>query len=322
MKALATLVVLFLLAVSCRASDVSGDGPHLEVVSITGKLEIDRPSVIVIELCNNATNGAAASDKESAALDLEKAKANASALEAELSSPDDSINVLSGPQEAGTLAPGWKRSIRFTALAKGAQKGVYPLQLSLRFSQLVQVTSTGDDSLPDVVFDYRNTKQELPIQVDVVQGPKPQLEEIKGNAAPGKEAELELILANRGDEPANDLQIETNPFPPFDEAQSLPEMMLIEPDGRSTAKLRVHVDEDAAPKYYPLPCRISYRNGENGERRSEDLAVLILVQKDWLLGGFSGLILSAGGLLLLVGGYLGGKRLLFQKKRRNRSQRL
>ena len=316
MKALATLVVLFLLAVSCRGSDVSGDGPRLEVASISGKLEIDRPSVIVIELCNNATYDASTASAESDALGVDRAKANASAVVAELSSPDDGISVLSGPQEAGTLAPGMKRYIRFAALAKGAQKGVYPLQLSLRFSRLVQVTAMGDESLPDVAFVYEDRKQELPIQVDVVHGPRLDLEKIKGDGAPGKEAELELILANRGDEAAVDLQIRTNPLPPFGQAQSLQDKLQIEPDGIATAKLRVHVDENATPGYYPLPCIVSYRNGEDGESRSEDLALLILVQKD---SAFSWLLWPAAVLLLLAGGYWGGKRLLPKKKRRNRS---
>ena len=131
MKALATLVVLFLLAVSCHGSDASGDDPRLEVASVSGKLEIDRPSVIVVELFNNETYNAS-TDGKSDALDVKRAKANASAVVAELSSPDESLSVLSGPQEAGTLAPGMKRYIRFAALAKGAQKGIYPLQLSLR----------------------------------------------------------------------------------------------------------------------------------------------------------------------------------------------
>lgn len=318
MKALATLVVLFLLAVSCRGSDVSGDGPRLEVASISGKLEIDRPSVIAVEIFNNETYNVSAASAESDVLDVKRARANASALVAELSTPDDGISVLSGPQEAGTLAPGMKRYIRFAATAKGAQKGIYPLQLSLRFSRLVQVTATGEESLPDVAFVYEDTLQELPIQVDVVQGPRLELEVIKGDAAPGKEADLELILANRGDEAAVDLQIRTNPLPPFDQVQSLQDKLQIKPDGIATAKLRVHVDENATPGYYPLSCSILYRNGEDGETRSEELAALIHVQKD---SAFSWLLWPAAGLLLLAGGYWGGKRLLPKKKRRNRSLR-
>ncbi|RQW81606.1 MAG: hypothetical protein EHM14_00365 [Methanothrix sp.] len=322
MKALAIFSILFLLAACCRGSDLPEDGPHLEVASISGNLEIDRPSVIAVELRNNATYNATydagESDTGSDALDVERSTANAGAVEAELSSQDDRIDVLSGPQVLGTFAPGMNRSIRFAALAKGAQKGVYPLQLSLRFSRLVQVSTTGDESVPDVAFSYEDERQELPIQVDVVQGPKIEIEEIKGNAALGKESELETVLANRGDETAVDLQIKIQPLPPFVEAQNSQERLRIDPGGTVSTKLRVNADENATPGYYPLPCSISYRNGENGDERSEDLALLIHVQNDSFLGW---LTMPAAGLLLMVGGFWGGRTLLGQKKRKVRNFR-
>jgi hypothetical protein len=322
MKALATLFILLLLAACCRGSDLSEDGPHLEVASISGNLEIDRPSVIAVELHNNATYSATydagESDTGSDALDVKRSTANARAVEAELSSQDDSIDVLSGPQVLGTLAPGMNRSVRFTALAKGAQKGVYPLQLDLRFSRLVQVSTTGDESVPDVLFSYEEERLELPIQVDVVQGPKIETEEIKGNAALGKESEIEIILVNRGDESAVDLQMRPEARPPFDQAQAPEEKLQIEPDGRATIKLQVRLDENLATGDFPLPCKISYKNGNDGNMRSEDMAVMIHVQNDSFPGW---LAMPAAGLLLLAGGIWGGRMLLGQKKRKARNFR-
>lgn len=341
MKALATLFILFLLAACCRASDSSEDGPHLEVVSTSGNLEIDRPSVIAVEICNNATydtnydttydathdakhdakhdaiHETGESDKEPDALDAERSKDNAGAIVAELSSQDDGINVLSGPQVLGTLAPGMNRSVRFSVLAGSTPKGVYPLQLKLRFSRLAKVSSTGDESVPDVSFSYEEERLELPIEVDVVQGPKIETE-IKGNVALGKESELEAVFANRGDEIAVDLQMEIRALPPFVEVQNSQERLQIEPGGRASTKLLIRADKNATPGYYPLPCSISYRNGEDGDMRSEELALLIHVQNDSFLGW---LMMPTAGLLLLVGGFWGGRMLLGQKKRKTRNFR-
>lgn len=338
MKALATLFILFLLAACCRASDSSEEGPHLEVVSTSGNLEIDRPSAIAIEICNNATYDAtydanydatydAAYDethdageltKEPDALGLEKSKYNASAIVAELSSQDDGINVLSGPQVIGTLSPGMNRSVRFSALAGSTPKGVYPLQLKLRFSRLAKVSSTGDESVPDVSFSYEEERLELPIEVDVVQGPKIKTEEIKGNVALGKESELEPVFSNRGDEIAVDLQMEIQALPPFVDVQNSRERLRIEPGGTTSTKLLIRADKNATPGYYPLPCSISYRIGEEGDMRSEELALLIYMQNDSFPGW---LMMPAAGLLLLVGGFLGGRTLLGQKKRKTRNFR-
>lgn len=310
MNAPATFLVLFLLALSCLPSDASGEGPHLEIASVSGKLEMDRESPVLIELCNGAMSNASAAAKEPYALDVVGKGANASAVTAELLSQEDGIEVLSGPQMVGTLAPGMNRSIRFSVLARGAQRGVYPLQLSLRFSQLRQATATGEGSLPDIVFLYEDLKQELPVQVEVVQGSRLDLEETKGDATPGEESDLELVLANRGDEPALDLRVGVDPLPPFDRVQSLSGLLQIEPGGSAEAKLRVHADGNASTGYYPLPCLVSYRDGEN---RSEELAVLIQVKKG---SPFGWLLLPAAGLLLLVLGYRRSKS--FSPRRRRR----
>ncbi len=76
------------------------------------------------------------------------------------------------------------------------------------------------DSAPDIVFSYEEVSQEIPLQVKVVRGPKIELKELKGEATAGKEASLELAIVNNGDEPANDLQVEARPLPPFLRAEN------------------------------------------------------------------------------------------------------
>jgi len=301
MKALAVLVILLLVMISGRGADQGVDGPHLVISSVSGHLELERPSVLTILLHNNASAPALAP--------AEGAGFNASGIVALLQSNDDRIKVLSGPQVAGTLAPGESRSLEFTALAEGAEVGIYPLQLRLSYFWLSQVTVSGDENLPDVLFGYDDAAKEVSLQAKVVQGPKLELEELKGEASPGVTSEIQLLLANRGDEPALDLKVEAYPQMPFRHIESGDEPTRIDPDGFAMARLKVLTEDNATPGTFALPCQIIYR--EEGQRR-EDLAVLVSVRKAGLSGWLQPAIVL---LLLLAGGYLGTRRYLSSRKR-------
>jgi hypothetical protein len=308
MKALAVFVVLLLVAISGRGEDKGDDGPHLEISSVFGHFEQDRPSILTILLHNNASALA-----EGTGFDAKKGDADR--IVAFLQSGDDRIKVLSGPQGAGTLAPGENRSLEFTALAEGAEVGIYLLQLCLNYSWLSQVTVSGDENLPDVVFGYEDASQEVPLQAKVVQGPKIQLEELKGEAFPGEESELQLLLTNRGDEPAIDLQLEAYPQMPFSSVETGKEPTRIDPDGSAVVKLKVLTEDNATPGNFALPCQIIYRDGD---KRKDDLAVLVSVQRRWPLGWLlSGAVL----LLLLIGVFLGARKYLSGRKKARRRLR-
>lgn len=306
MMPLAALAILLLLTAQSCGEDLKADGPHLEVSSTSGRLVLDRPSVLSVELRNNATD---ASEHE-----LGMQKANAYGIVAELLCADERIKVLSGPQLVGYLAPGMSRSVRFTASAEGTQKGIYPLKLHISFSRLSEITVSRDDNLPDVAFQYEDIAQEMPLKFSVVQGPDARLEEVKGVAIPGKDSELQLLFANRGDEPVIGLRVEPRSTAPFSIAEGEFEPVQIDPDGISAARIKVHTDENTTPGYYPLSCKIVYADGED---QSEDLAILISVQNDspshWLY--------PAAGLILLSGGILLAERFLQAKKKLRRRRR-
>jgi len=292
---------------SAGADDSPAEVPHLQISSIFGNLEESRPSSIFIVLKNNAT--------PSKKLDANGPnKTNASSIAAELFSPDDRIKIFSGPQMAGSLAAGENATVQFMALAEGTALGIYPLQLRLNYSRLSQVTASGEGSIPNVVFAYESISIELPLQVEVVRGPKIEVEELGGETLPGIESNLQLVLVNRGDEPALDLQVQARPSPPFLMVENGKEQASIAPGESAPLSLSVFTDEDATSGYYVLPCMISYRDEQDGERRSQELAVLVFVGEDafssWLHLGVAGLIL-----LLLAGGFWGLKRFMSGRRR-------
>jgi hypothetical protein len=222
--------------------------------------------------------------------------------------------VISTPQLAGSIAPGANKTVEFTARAQGRDVGIYPLQLFITYSRLLNVAASGDENIPDIVFDYEKVFEEISLQAKVVRGPIIEIAKIKGNAIPGKESDVEILLANRGDEPVHDLIVNCYPQPPFLSTESTNEKLTIEPDGFAGSRLMIYTDKNTTREYYALPCEIFYKDGEN---RRQDLAVLVYVDN----GDYFRWLLPAAVLLLLAISVYGLKRYLPKKKKQLRRRR-
>ncbi|MDD4446719.1 MAG: hypothetical protein PHN61_03470 [Methanothrix sp.] len=284
-------LVLFLpTGFSSNADGSLDEGPRLQITSIQGNLEDSRPSSIFVVLQNNASP-----NNESVEPGFNKGSARN--IVARLRSADEGIRIFSGPQNVGLLAAGENTTVQFMAQTEGAALGIYPLQLYLNYSRLSQVTISGDKNIPNFAFAYERAVQELPLQVKVVQGPKIEQEELEGETLPGIESNLRIVLANRGDLPAQDIQIQARPTFPFLMIENDQEKASLSPGESASLRLSIFTDENTTSGYYALPCRISYRDGQNGEIRSQDLAVLIYVGED---SSFPWLYLVATGLILLI----------------------
>jgi hypothetical protein len=304
-------LIIFLLIfpnfISTGVSVTDSEGPKLAVSSVRGILEDGRPSSIFIVLKNNASPG---KDPVEPAFDKESARN----ILAELESSDVKIKIYSGPQNAGLLAAGENATVQFMALTDGAALGIYPMQLRCSYTRLSQVTVSGAGAAPNFAFSYERPSQELPLQVKVMRGPKIEQEDLEGETLPGAESILKIVLANRGDLPATDIQMQARPTAPFLMVLNGEENVSLDPGESAPLSLSVFTDENATFGYYALPCRISYRDGEDGETRKQDLAVLIYVGKEssfpWRYVLAAGLIL-----LLLAGGLFGLRRFLSSQRR-------
>jgi hypothetical protein len=159
------LILLLLLPAdfSALAADSPAEGPHLQISSIYGNLEVGRPSSIFVVLQNNASPPKGPDEPGFN-------KENARSIVALLQSSDDRIEIFSGRQNAGLLAAGENATVQFMAQAEGAMQGIYPLQLCLNYSRLSQVTASGGERAPNFVFTYEKASIELPLQVEVVLG--------------------------------------------------------------------------------------------------------------------------------------------------------
>lgn len=304
-------LIIFLLIfpnfISTGVCTTAADGPVLEVSSIRGNLEDGRPSSIFIVLKNNASPG---KDPVEPAFD----RVSARNILAELESSDEKIKIYSGRQNAGLLAAGENATVQFMALTDGADLGIYPLQLRCSYTRLSQVAVSGTEAAPNFAFSYERASLDQPLQVKVMQGPKIKQENLEGETLPGAESILKIVLANRGDLPAADIQMQARPTDPFLMVLNGQENVSLAPGESAPMSLSVFTDENATSGYYALPCRISYREGQDEEIRKQDLAVLIYVGKQ---SSIPWMYLAAGVLimLLLAGGLFGLRRFLCSHRR-------
>jgi hypothetical protein len=284
-------LLIFMLALAalqpCAAS-----GPHLMISSVQGRLEMERPSSLFIEIRNNAAPAAGQG--------MEAGKALAYGIEAELKGNDDRIEVISGPQLAGSLGPGENRTLAFVALAHGGAVGVYPLELHLSYSLLSEVAISGDESMPEVKFVYEKAAQNLDLEARAVLGPRIEVAEVRGGTYPGRESDVEVVLANHGDEPALEVQLLASSHWPLNVTGIEEGKESLDPKASASWRLAVYADPNAAPALYALPCNLTYRDADI--KRREDLAVLVSVVGDswWRFAPYAlALIVLAGAGLVL-----------------------
>ena len=127
---------------------------------------------------------------------------------------------------------------------------------------------------------------------------------------------LKPVLANLGDEPALDIQMQARPNLPFLMVENGNEQVSLTPGESATQSLSVFTDENATSGYYALPYTISYRDGQDGMRRCQELAALVYVGEDaYTLWRYLG---AAGLILLLVAGSLWGMKRFMSGRRRLR----
>ena len=128
-----------------------------------------------------------------------------------------------------------------------------PCSYRLNYSRLSQVTASGGESTPNLVFTYEKASLELPLQAKVALGPKIELEGLGGETLPGAESSLRIVLTNQGDESALDLQIQARPSAPFLMVENGQERASIAPGESAMQSLSVFTDKNAHLATMPYP---------------------------------------------------------------------
>jgi len=285
MKRLLVLMLLSLLALGVGVS--SEDHVSLQAAPAGEALESgDGP--FLVEISNPARD-------EPEAPGYGGNRSTAIGISAELISRDQRIEVLSGPQQVGSLAAGEAKTAEFMVqVEQDAGVGVYPMDLALSYQQLAGVEVKGDPHFPEVYFQYERSDQTVPLEARVVLGSRMVIE-VKGSARPGEVSEIELVVQNRGDLAAVDAVIALEPKGPFNLTEGGGELGTLEPGDRASARFKMAVDESAPPGQYPASCNLSYLSGRTP--RQKERAVLLEVKRN----SYWGMAVGGAALLAVIG---------------------
>jgi hypothetical protein len=195
---------------------------------------------------------------------------------------------------------------------KDAGTGIYPLELLVSYSNLTDIKMSESQ---DIIFVYGNATKTMPIEASVALGPDIVIEEVKGKATPGKESELEIVIANRGDQPAKNVEILLEAKSFFLNSAFDSELGDIGPGGSALSKIRNVALENLSQGKYILPAQISYT--VNGFISKEDTAALVEVSNQFWPDGY---LMPALAVMLLAAGFVVAAKMYPRSKRRRRKR--
>ncbi len=306
---LGPLIFILVVVIPSGGTDYTSmqSGPHLIISSINGTLEIDRPGTIWFDIKNDANASAVgqnASGQRFPAWLQPGYGTNVSdaiGVSVELLPKDAMFEMLTGPQLAGSLESGKNRTVEFNLRTGGtAVPGVYPVDLLVTYRRLSGVQTSGDPEQPDVAFQYANVSETIPEEVNVVQGPRILVDEVKDGVPAGTESELNLILANSGDLPATNLRAKILSKAPFSSAEGALLLGSLAPGHSALAKFMVKTENTTVPDTYALQISVDYLDGKTLQK--EELAAIVPVKSQSETG--SVLAPAAGALVLISAAYV------------------
>jgi hypothetical protein len=305
MRSLQVFLIFILVAIALDGMDYAfaKDEPHLIAHSVNGTLQIETPGAILIEIKNDAFASEISPNEwgQQVPIWLQGSYfANATdaiGITAELRPRDSRIKMLSGPQLGGSLASGRNQTLKFNALTEElAEPGVYAVDLIVTYRKLSNVTTSGDPVKAYVVFKYQNISQEIPLSINVIQGPRLLIDEVKDNVHPGKESVLNLVFVNSGDSSASDIRIQVVPQPPFSSDDGSVVLGSLEPGHFGTARFRIKTENETIPGEYALLFSVIYL--DKVDVRNDELTAIVTVNHLSSLGSMQ--ISVAAGFVLLA----------------------
>jgi hypothetical protein len=158
----------------------------------------------------------------------------------------------------------------------------------------------GDPEQPDIAFQYQNTSEIIPVNINVILGPLISVEDNKECAIPGKASTLNIVFFNRGDISASDIYIKVLNETPFRSSDGSMSIGTLEPGASTSSKIGIETENGTAPGVYALQFDVSYHEGSM--LQNEELAAIVTVSNPPELNSM--LASAAGVLLLALAAYL------------------
>ncbi len=288
MKMLAMLILVLVVYTAAADDYYSAEGgPCLVASSTDAMLDIGRTGSVWVTLENvgdvtgmKPKERPSNEDEEMLALleqDLEMGASEAMGVEARLRSENGGITVISGPQPGGSLSRGQRleRPLEFQVeVDDDADAGTCLFTLIVEYEGLKNVMVRGDPRYPEIRFQKEPAEETIPIEVSVFKGPRIMVAG-GGEASPGEDFTLDVVLTNRGDKNAREMQITLIPQAPFIWAGDPAVVDDLGPGGSAEVEFAVQTAGDVDPGDYAIIVQVRYRTGD--EIRTEVSAALVTV---------------------------------------------
>ena len=287
MKMLAMLILVLVVYTAAADDYYSAEGgPRLVASSTDARLDVGRTGSVWVTLENvgdvtgmKPKERPSNENEEMLALleqDLEMGASEAMGVEARLWSEDEGITVISGPQPGGSLSSGQRleRPLEFQVEVDDDDAETCLFTLTVEYERLKNVMVRGDPRYPEIRFQKEPAEETIPIEVSVFRGPRIMVAG-EGKASPGGDFTLDVVLTNRGDESAREMQIALIPQAPFIWAGDPVVVDDLGSGGSAEVEFAVQMAGDVDPGDYAILVQVRYRTKD--AIRTEESAALVAV---------------------------------------------
>jgi hypothetical protein len=212
----------------------------------------------------------------------ESQRTTAIGIVAVLVSLDPSIDIKSGPQEAGTLTAGDETGspVEFDIeISDNAPAGEYPLVLNLYYGYQKNIEVSGDDETDlgitnlDVGIWYDVGTQNITLPVYVEGEAEFEVINVTGDLIAGEDCMLYATYANTGEVTAEDATVRINTADPFSTTDDQAYLGTLEPGETALAVFKISVDDTAIAKNYAINSEIKYDDMDGHSQVSDNVKI-------------------------------------------------
>lgn len=270
-------------------------GPDLSA-TLVGDDEFDRGDTVelninlmnkgVITGFRSETDGEDLDDLEhklqQAEMTYESQRTTAIGIVAILTSLDPTIDVKSGPQEAGTLVSGDETSspVQFNIeISENAPAGEYPLRVDLYYGYQKNIEVSGDNETDlgitnmDVGMWYDMGAQNITFPIYVKDAAEFKIVNVTGELVAGQDGMLYATYTNVGEVIAEDATVRISAADPFSTTDDQAYLGSLEPGESAVAIFKLKVDETAVPKPYAINSEVKYEDQDGHSRISDSIKI-------------------------------------------------
>lgn len=219
---------------------------------------------------------------QSTEMSYEAQRTTAIGIVAVLTSLDPDVDVMSGPQEAGTLVSGQQTEspVQFNIeISNNAGSGSYPMRLDLYYGYQKNVQISGDNETNlgitnmQIGLWYDVGEQNTTFDIFVKDEARFEVTNVTGELYPDSESMVYVTYKNVGNLPAKDATVRISAADPFSTTDDQAFLGTLESGESTVAVFKLKVDDLAVPKAYALNSEVKYEDDKGLDGISDTVKI-------------------------------------------------